>query len=58
MKKLEEFNYKFELESDVYIVPNSTEYTKFIFNIDQLRQIKGLFFYWNENFDGFLIEVG
>ncbi len=42
LRKLEEFNYKFELATNVFIVQDSTEYTKFIFNVDQLRQIKGI----------------
>jgi rRNA processing protein Gar1 len=38
-----------ELNSFVYFVPNSNDYTKFIFNVEELRKLKGSDASWNND---------
>jgi H/ACA ribonucleoprotein complex non-core subunit NAF1 len=48
-KEIKENNLELEINSFVFYAPESQKYTKYIFNVDELRQMKGSDASWNND---------
>jgi H/ACA ribonucleoprotein complex non-core subunit NAF1 len=49
LNEIKESQLKVDVGSFIYYAPESTKYTKFIFNVDELRQLKGSDASWNND---------